>query len=234
ALIHGASGDQGIFSDLTGLLVASGCTVSAVDLRGHGRSDRAASYTLEEMASDVVETLPVGLDVVIGHSLGALVLLTAVEALKPARAIYLDPPFFQIPAEFTTAARATLDGASQHAGVGEHADGTPFTAGELAGLNPGWGPDNVARSMASHALWDPSMLDAVTDIVFEPREPASAPPAVPSLVVLGGESPFLAVVPAEEMAAIGWEFRIQPGAGHNLFLDDAQGTFEALREWITT
>lgn len=66
------------------MLATGRYTVTAVDLRGHGRSDRASSYTRGELADDVVESLPQGLHSVVGHSLGGAVLVRAVERLRPA------------------------------------------------------------------------------------------------------------------------------------------------------
>jgi hypothetical protein len=40
-----------------------------------------------------VDSLPAGLDGVVGHSLGGSVLVRAVGRLAPARAVYLDPGF---------------------------------------------------------------------------------------------------------------------------------------------
>jgi pimeloyl-ACP methyl ester carboxylesterase len=65
-------------------LVSTGLyTVTTLDLRGHGLSDRANSYRLDEFADDVVDALPAGLDSVIGHSLGGAVLVRAVDRLQP-------------------------------------------------------------------------------------------------------------------------------------------------------
>ena len=93
-LIHGLGADGTTWQPLIDLMLATGrYTVTTVDLRGHGRSDRASSYTLGELADDVVESLPQGLHSVVGHSLGGAVLVRAVERLRPAHAIYLDPGF---------------------------------------------------------------------------------------------------------------------------------------------
>ena len=75
------------------IVAAGGATVTTVDLRGHGASDRSDVYTVEAFADDLVETLPTGLDLVVGHSLGGSVLERAVARLAPAHALYLDPGF---------------------------------------------------------------------------------------------------------------------------------------------
>ncbi len=93
-LVHGLGADGATWAPVVERLVATGrFTVTTVDLRGHGQSDRAPAYGIEDMADDLVASLPRGLDAVVGHSLGGSVLVRAVARLEPARAIYLDPGF---------------------------------------------------------------------------------------------------------------------------------------------
>ncbi len=71
-------------------------TVRAVDQRGHGLSDRAASYLVPDYVGDAVTLLSgeAGPVVLVGHSLGALVALGAAAHL-PAHVravVMLDPP----------------------------------------------------------------------------------------------------------------------------------------------
>jgi pimeloyl-ACP methyl ester carboxylesterase len=223
ALLHGVSGDADIFADLVDVLTSRfRFTVHAVDLRGHGHSPRAASYSLPEFADDVVETLPHGLDVVIGHSLGGRVLLDAVDRLRPARAVYLDPAFRAPAATAEVAGRAN---------VSEHEDGTAFDESELAALNPLWGADNVRRALTAHSRWDPVMFEQVMAEVATVDAP-DGPPVVPSLVVLAEESQLVDEELAARLASWGWQVRVQAGAGHNLHLDDVEATVRALHDWI--
>ncbi len=222
ALIHGVSGDHHLFQDLTDRLIARDYTVIGVDLRGHGQSPHAASYELSEFADDVVETLPTGLDGVVGHSLGGVVLIEAAQRLQPKRAIYLDPAWF-VPWSF--------DDAAQHANVGEHPDGSPYSLAELAELNPGWGRENLVRAQQTHARWDATMLPKLGRLVNQ-RNVAYIPPVVPSLVVLGAESPLMPGYPQQQLRELGYEIRVQPRAGHNLHLDDADATIAALSGWL--
>lgn len=93
-LVHGLGADAATWGPFIRRMTASGTyTVTAVDLRGHGASPRASSYRVEDMADDLVETLPAGLHSVVGHSLGGAVLVRAVVRLAPERAVYLDPGF---------------------------------------------------------------------------------------------------------------------------------------------
>jgi len=222
ALLHGISGDHEMFADLTGLLTARGNSVIGVDLRGHGKSPRGDSYRIEDFASDLVETLPTGLDAVIGHSLGARVLLAAADRLAPRRAIYLDPAWH---------VRGMLDARGMHANVGEHPDGSAFTRSELAALNPLWGTENLLRAQRSHARWDAGMLAAISSMVDE-QEFVVPVAQRPSLVIYGGRSPLYAAAPVDQIRAAGYEIRIQEGAAHNIHLDDAEATMRCLEGWI--
>ena len=72
-LVHGMGGDGGTRHRFARALVARGRRVLVPDLRGHGRSARAASYQFEEFGADVVEVCDnLGLTRVdlVGHSLG--------------------------------------------------------------------------------------------------------------------------------------------------------------------
>lgn len=72
--------------------------IHAVDLRGHGESDPATGYRVEDYVRDVVDILPritSGPVVMVGHSLGAMVAAcTAARTPERVRALVLeDPPF---------------------------------------------------------------------------------------------------------------------------------------------
>ncbi len=78
-LVHGTGGDASTWDEVADDL-ARDRTVHAVDLRGHGASDRPGTYSIDLMAADLAGLLPrLGrhLDLV-GHSLGGLVCCRAV------------------------------------------------------------------------------------------------------------------------------------------------------------
>ncbi|MGC0365158.1 esterase [Rhodococcus sp. 27YEA15] len=72
-LIHGLGGDSGTWDAFARALRSRDRRVVSVDLRGHGRSGRAASYLFEEFAADVADVCDhLGFDRMdlVGHSLG--------------------------------------------------------------------------------------------------------------------------------------------------------------------
>jgi len=212
-LIHGFSDDAETWWRVGPALADLGFTVLAPELRGHGRSERAASYALHEFADDLVESLPTGADVVIGHSLGALVLGLAAPRLAPLRAVFIDPPWLR-----------------------------PFSAVELDRalpstpdhLPPHWSPEEVAVDLASNERTDPAvargLLSGARVGAFFPVPPAPHPGA---LVLVPERDPLLPESAHEAVHAAGYEIRTQPGVGHVMHRDDLEGFMTLLRPHLS-
>ena len=95
ALVHGASASGEIWKDFAAILVESyDFTVTLVDLRGHGDSPRGDRYRVSDFVGDLVDTLPTGLDLLVGQSLGGRAGMLATPQLMPKRFIGLDPALF--------------------------------------------------------------------------------------------------------------------------------------------
>src|SRR5690349_19192506 len=96
-LIHGIMSDSRAWHRVTAELEQRGFRVLAVDLAGHGRSPRARRYSPGAWADDVAETVQPMLtrppDLVMGHSLGALVASLVADRLSPRTTVYIDPAF---------------------------------------------------------------------------------------------------------------------------------------------
>lgn len=97
-LLHGMMGSSESWWQLTPLLVERGYRVLAVDLPGHGLSDRDPRLTVPRAAEAVAvavaaETPGRPPSLALGHSFGGLVLAAAAAALKPELAVYVDAPF---------------------------------------------------------------------------------------------------------------------------------------------
>lgn len=226
ALVHGLGADGALWRGLTERIVEGGVTVTTVDLRGHGASERSEVYSIEAFADDLVETLPSGLDLVVGHSLGGAVLERAVARLAPAHALYLDPGFrLVLPTEgikgrlFWAAAPVTLAVAAL--AQKRRSRGRPPLADSDARLRDA-AADHFDRGMA---------IGVFRDIAHHPAP--VAPPAVPSTILLSEDSP--AVLPdqtADSLAKLGWDVRRLRGVGHDFWLQDADLTFHAVSDLL--
>jgi pimeloyl-ACP methyl ester carboxylesterase len=110
-LVHGGAAHGRWWDHIAPLLAADGHRVAAIDLSGHGDSDRRASYTLDHWANEVLAvaaaagiSLP---PVIIGHSMGGFVALRAAGLRGPdlAGIVVIDSPVQDITPE-EEAARA--------------------------------------------------------------------------------------------------------------------------------
>lgn len=226
AMVHGLGVDGSTWEPLIDeVLSRVDATILAPDLRGHGASARADSYTLAEFAGDLVETLPRGLDLVVGHSLGGAVLKAAVARLAPAHALYLDPGFrLGLPSSGLTA-RAFWAAA-------------PITVTAMA-LFTARGNGSARSSYSTRAQglmrkaqqrFDKGMAIAVfKDVTF--HAVTASQPEVPSTIVLSDQSK--AVLPdafAEQLAGLGWDVRRLAGVRHDMQLQDPGATFEIARD----
>lgn len=122
--LHGVAQHGRIFDQLGRRLAALGHSVLAVDLRGHGGSDREPPWSLGTHVGDVLETLDAeGVERVswVGHSFGGLVAAAAAaeSAERTQRLTLLDPGLAVPPARALRSAEierldwnfATVDGA---------------------------------------------------------------------------------------------------------------------------
>ncbi|MDH2444572.1 alpha/beta hydrolase [Amnibacterium sp. CER49] len=225
ALVHGVVGSSLGWHDLVAAAEAAEpgrCTFLLPDLRGHGASARADRYRMTDFASDLVETLPTGLDCVVGHSLGGRVLADAVAALQPERAVYLDPGF-----------TVGLPTTGPAAALFWHLPGLGPVLNRLyRQTDRRWGADNRARARAGHRRFDSAaLLPVLRDAAEHPVVPA--PPAVPSTVVLTDDG--FRVVPDALLAALtdaGWDVRRLPGVRHDLHLQAPERTYELIRDLL--
>lgn len=215
-LVHGLTGDSGTWFELAPWIAGHGYTVTLVDLRGHGRSERSDDYTAPTLADDLVQTLPQGIDLALGHSLGGRALLLAVERLRPGRAIYLDPTCI-VPKGLPLAPPL-------------EPDGTPFSVEKLARRRPGYSQEHLVRTRHALAAFDPTHLDPPA-FPLSPLVPPEHPP-VPSLVVL--PDPSLVVPPdlRERLVHGGYVLRVVPGGVHDLHICNLDGLKLAIEDWL--
>jgi len=225
-LVHGLGASAATWGPFVERLAATGrFTVTTVDLRGHGESPRADSYGVDDMAADLVESLPSGLDSVVGHSLGGAVLYRAAARLAPGRAVYLDPGFALALPTTGLAARLFWMAPLLSLAIAQLPQAKASAAARAA-------YSAETRALLDHAKKQFDMRMAVgvfKDVAFHPV-PAEAP-AVPSTIVLSDQS--ASVLPdalAARLEQEGWQVRRIAGVRHDMQLEDPDRTFTAVED----
>ncbi|KAA9156924.1 alpha/beta hydrolase [Amycolatopsis acidicola] len=209
-LVHGMTTDSGSWWRLGPALAERGYRVLAPDLPGHGRSARG-EYTLRGMAEAVTAAVPANPALAIGHSLGGLVLAAAVGALRPARAVYVDPPWGTPPGEEVAAFLRAQQG---------------WTLDQLTAFHPAWPAEAVREKHAALSRWDPETLGLVREY------PGARTAPVPSLVVRGDLQPMVGETLAGQLRAEGFVVRVAPGTGHVVHNDDFETFVRTLEGWL--
>lgn len=219
-LIHGIMADHRTWRRVGPALADQGYKVIAVDLRGHGASARgeyAGEYTPEIFADDVVETLPAGAELAIGHSLGGLTLSLAVDRLRPQRAVFSDPAWH-------------LATADEGFGPEMFAQFKAAPRERIAAMNPRWDAADIDIELETLRVWDEASalgLAALSGVDLLPAEPV-----VPSLVQLADPSFLIDAAKAAVLAERGFEVRTVKGAGHTIHRDDFDAFMASLDGWI--
>ncbi|MFI6422065.1 alpha/beta fold hydrolase [Streptomyces sp. NPDC050842] len=219
-LVHGLMADHRTWRRVGPALASRGYRVIAVDLRGHGASARAAGpeeYRPEDYADDLVENLPAGAELAVGHSLGGLALVRAVERLAPARAVYADPAWHL---------RHGPDGYVPELFV----RGKSLSRDLVQGFNPRWSDDDLDTEMASVRVWDERSAYGLVGVTGTDMWPVR--PTVPSLVTLADPSLLISADDARMLEGRGFTLRTVAGAGHTIHRDDFDGFMSALDDWI--
>ncbi|MQY09101.1 alpha/beta fold hydrolase [Actinomadura macrotermitis] len=215
-LVHGIMASAGTWCRVAPLLAARGYRVLMPDLRGHGDSPHAPEYAPELFAGDLLESLPTGADVAIGHSLGALSLSLVAAELRPARAVYSDPAWKIRNAWDRDQLRAFAAATKR------------LTAEQVRRMAPKWADEDVAAELAGYARWDVRAADWLA----EAADAVPDAPVVPSLVQAAGDPRLVPEALAADLRGKGFEVVRVPGTGHCVHRDDLDGFLRSLEGWI--
>jgi pimeloyl-ACP methyl ester carboxylesterase len=232
-LVHGVTSSSRTWWRVGPALAARGYRVLAVDLRGHGASPRAvAGLSVADLAADVAETVEEPVDLLVGHSLGALVALELV-GRRPRlarRLVVEDPP-----------GPASVDWTALAAGIEADTRRAVTDPGglrrDLEAVNPGWPPGEADRRVADLADCDGRAIAAALrpGVPFDlPAHLAAAP--LPVLLLLAeealGSSLLLGLDRKAAVEALpGGTTRVLP-AGHSAHREALDAWLAALDTWL--
>lgn len=228
-LLHGATFRAEDWENIFPRL-ATRYRVIAYDARGHGKSGRAASYTVDALAGDLHRILAlVGRQaIVIGHSLGgATALLAAAQDPRPFRALVLEDPVVSLygtgwRGAYYEALRAVLAVQSEPAALKAAVAKLPLpapgphgerTVGEVRGF---YSPERLATYYADV---DPAFVEAF--IAGDPTGRAALEAAVvPVPTLLLAADPKDSALAPHEAERFGAQKGVQvqrfPGQGHRI------------------
>lgn len=220
-LIHGIMSDHRAWHRVSLELEEQGFRVVAVDLAGHGGSPRSRRYSPRAWADDVVETVAPLLrgrpDLIMGHSLGALVASMVADRLAPRAAVYVDPAF-----AFPGGARGAVMKV-----LFALAPRPPRSA--LVRWNPKWSAADIEIELATLRDWDKRTILGLANT--RPLVPPARLVA-PSLVILAEKSLLITDAVAARLRRQGMTVETVPGTGHAVFRDDHARFMDVIEHWL--
>jgi pimeloyl-ACP methyl ester carboxylesterase len=234
--VHGAANDHSVWALQSRYFAHHGRNVLAVDLPGHGRTGGEPPASVEAAAQWLVallDTLPVAPVGLVGHSLGALVVLEAAgrHPERIARIALLGP------AAPMPVAEVLLDAAEANDHVAfELITGWSFSAAHQLGGNPlpgVWMTGNAQRLMERSR---PGVLHA--DLLACHRYAgglsAAASVRCPVLLIVGQRDLMAPAKNAAALSAALSDCRVVtvPDCGHSLMSEAPDAVLDALRDFL--
>jgi pimeloyl-ACP methyl ester carboxylesterase len=217
-LLHGLMGSAESWWRVALLLVARGYRVLAVDLPGHGLSDRDPALTVPRAAEAVTRAVAdAGVDrpaLAIGHSFGGIVLGEAFPERRPEVVVYVDAPLAPGGGGDPVEIRAAYE-----------RDRRGRTAEALRISRPEYSERDREVEGRAAERFDPATaaaLAAVPSYAWEP-EPGS-------IVVRADPSRFVSAEEAARLVASGVDVRGIPGAAHSVWYSHFDAFTSALPE----
>jgi pimeloyl-ACP methyl ester carboxylesterase len=236
-LLHGLAASSLTWWRVGPWFAANGWHAVAIDLRGHGASPTASGdEQLGDLAEDVHETVA-GLlgadgriDVVLGHSLGALTALGFCGLYGDhVRRTVLEDPAGSESADAEETAREVEEAASRAKEAPED------LVRELKAENPSWAQEDCEMAVRSLRECDASRLAAMRRGLHWNLTGLAGFVEVPALLVLGSDARGSGLPEPERSAVVG---ALRRGAtkvletGHFVHRDDFEGYVRLLGGWL--
>lgn len=218
-LLHGLGGTGELWRGVEALLPdawAGGWLT--VDLPGHGRSPRAASYTFDAQAVQLGQVLPTNRDVVLlGHSMGGMVAL-AMAGLRPAvrRVVGFSIKTWW-PPEHVEGMRAQAQRPARVFATRQEAVERYLMASGLRGLVDPDAPEHDAGVVPVDGGWRIAQDMATFDFGVPDMPALLAATSCPVTLARGSED---AMVRAGSYDGLGVEVVTWDGLGHNPHVED--------------
>lgn len=222
-LVHGIMSDHRAWHRVSTELVGRGFRVIAVDLAGHGVSPRSRRYSPQAWADDVVETVEPLLsgrpELIMGHSLGALIASMVGDRLAPRAAVYVDPAF-GFPGGVRGVIMKLLFAVAPRP-----------RRSALVRWNPKWSAADIDIELATLRDWDKRTILGLASTR------GLVPPVrlvAPSLVVLAEKSLLISEAVAGRLRQLGMTVETIAGTGHMVFRDEHAAFMDAVERWLAT
>ncbi|WP_255546706.1 alpha/beta fold hydrolase [Glaciihabitans sp. dw_435] len=217
-LLHGMMGSFESWWRVAPLLVSGGYRVLAIDLPGHGLSDRDRKLTVERAADAVAAAVDEAGGarpaLAIGHSFGGLVLAAASARLAPELAVFVDAPFASRGGRDRVTATAEYDRDRRHR-----------SAEELKATKPYYSEYDCMVEARAAERFDPATAGAVAA-----AGSGSWYPVAGSIVVRANPSNYVSDDEAAALTRRGVLVRDIAGAAHSVWYSNFDDFVSALPE----
>jgi lipase len=233
--VHGINGHGARFRRLA-LDHLDGCTVHAVDLRGHGRSPWTPPWGLDQHIADLTATLGElgvhGVDL-IGFSYGGLIVTHLAHALdgRAGRVVLLDPAVGIPPAVADQRAYESLADMSfpdVAAARAMRMQALPFASAEAIDTEI---EVHLRRDTDGRYRWRVSRPAVVTAYSEMARPAVLPPPSARTLLVRGSRSPVVEPAYAHALGEAGAVIA-EVDCGHQLMLERPEETGRLVRDFL--
>lgn len=231
-LAHGLTDAANTWGEVETRLATS-FDVLSYDARGHGRSDRAADYSVAAHTADLIElvrALHVLDPVLIGHSMGGVHSALAAAQLAP-RAVVLEEPAWPEVAD-----DGTKDIAASRRSVVEIADLTESQrAARCRNEHPTWSDRDISAWVEAQGQVDPDAVSWFDSWATTNRwREHISQLCCPGLLVTGDVNPTVTTTAAAEATRLWPQVQVRRihGAGHNARRDQFEPFWRILADFL--